>query len=302
MSSQQYNLNRHTLPIMISGLANFFLGASSLYWRELGEVPPTTLVAYRIILSAAMISTFILLFRHSARMDIFKPKMLILHSAASIFLAANWGAFIWSSINGHLLESGIGYLLAPFISVALGVALYAEVIKKIEIVSICTALTSITFLIILTENLNHWIYLSISLTWGAYTYLKKASHLDAVNGTLIETLFLTACLTLALWLFDFTILPPDKLTSQSTRLIWLSGAVSIIPLILFSFATGKIPLTLTGLLQFILPLTLTTIALTTSKQRYSTTTLTILTILTISIITLITFIAYDSITKKANKK
>lgn len=299
MNSQQYNLNRQTLPIVMSGLANFFLGASSLYWRELSEVPPTTLVAYRIILSAAIITPFILLFRHSTRMSIFKPKTLILHSTASIFLAANWGAFIWSSINGQLLASGIGYLLAPFISVTLGVALYSEEIKKTEIVSICIALTSITFLIILTENLNHWIYLSISLTWGAYTYLKKASHLDAVNGTFIETLFLTACLTLTLWLFDFTISPPDKLTSQSTRLIWLSGAVSITPLVLFSFATGKIPLTLTGLLQFILPLTLITISLITSKLQFPRTTLTIL---IISIITLITFIAYDSITKKANTK
>lgn len=262
MNTRPNNFPPYTLPIIMSGLAHFFLGASSLYWRELSEVPPTTLVAYRIILSTAIISLFILLFRRTTHKDLFKPKTLILHCIASLFLAANWGVFIGSSINGHFFESGLGYLLAPFISVVLGIAIYREAVKTREIISICLALSAITFFILLTDHLNHWTYLLIATTWGAYTYLKKASPLDAINGIFVETLFLTICLALIIWLVDFEVLCPSELISKSTRLIWLAGAVSITPLLLFSYATGKIPLSLTGLLQFILPLTLIAISLT----------------------------------------
>lgn len=266
MKDRANHLKIHTLSIMLSGLAQFFLGASSLYWRELGEVPPTTLVAYRIILSTAIISPFVLIYRRSLCKNLLKPKTLILHCTAALFIATNWGVFIWASINGHILESGLGYLLAPFISVVLGVVIYREALKTRETVSICVAFTSIALFILLTENLNHWTYLSIAATWGAYTYLKKSSSLDAINGIFIETLFLTTCLALAIWLLDFRILLPGELTSKSTRLIWLAGAVSTTPLIFFSYATGKIPLSVTGLLQFILPLTLITISLITLEQ------------------------------------
>lgn len=212
MNTRPNNLPPYTLPVILSGLAHFFLGASSLYWRALSEVPPTTLVAYRIILSTAIISLFILFFRRTTHQDPFKPKTLVLHCIASLFIAANWGVFIWSSINGHLLESGLGYLLAPFISVVLGVVIYREAVKTRDTLSICIALCVITVFILLTDNLNHWTYLLIATTWGAYTYLKKASPLDAINGVFIETLFLTICLALIIWLFDFNVLRPSGLS------------------------------------------------------------------------------------------
>lgn len=210
MSLLTSNFKPYTLPIILSGLAHFFLGTSALYWRELSEIPPTTLVAYRIILSTIMISVFILISRHFIHETIFKPRTLILHCTASVFIAINWGVFIWSSINGAILESGLGYLLAPFISIALGVIIYHEKIRTRALLSTGIALSSITLLITLTEKLNHWVYLLIASTWGIYTYIKKASTLDAISGLLIETLFLTACLALAIWLCGFTITPPQR--------------------------------------------------------------------------------------------
>ncbi|MGF6096862.1 EamA family transporter [Pseudomonas sp. 18175] len=270
------NFQPYTLPVILSVLAQFFLGASSLYWRALSEVPPTTLVAYRIILSTAIITLFILICRHPLHKLLLKSKSLTLHCTASFFLVINWCTFIWSSINGHILESGLGYLLAPFISVILGFSIYREKVKKIETISICISLSIITLLMLSTEHLNHFTYLLITASWGAYTYIKKASPLDAKSGTLIESLCLAICLTLAIWLFDLKLLQPDQLTSPSTRLIWLAGIVSVSPLIMFSYATGKIPLSLTGLLQFALPITLIIISLTTLSKQPSNTTLTLL--------------------------
>ncbi len=293
------NVQPYTLPVMLSVLAQLFLGASSLYWRELSEVPPATIVAYRIILSTVIITLFILICRHPLPKSLLKPKSLTLHCTASFFLVTNWYTFIWSSINGHILESGLGYLLAPFVSVILGFSIYQENIKKIEAISICISLSTLTLLMLTTDHLNHFTYLLITASWGAYTYIKKASPLDAISGTLIESLFLTICLMLAIWLFDLKLLQPDQLTSSSTHLIWLAGIVSVSPLIMFSYATGKIPLSLTGLLQFALPLTLIIISLTTPTKKPSNTTLTLL-LMSAALPVLLT--AYDALSNRKSQQ
>lgn len=305
MRSLQNSFLPDYFSIILSGLANVLLGISSLYWRTLGEISSTTLVAYRVVLSALILTFFILIFRCANQIKHYTIKLICLHSIASILIAINWGAFIWASINGYLLESGLGYLLAPFISVVLGAVVYREPMVARKTVSTAVAFGAIAVLIISTKHLNHLTYLLIASTWGAYTYIKKSTSLDAINGLLIETLFLTACLALAMTLFELPVAWPSELPTQSSYLIWLAGGVSIVPLLMFSYATGKIPLSLTGFIQFMLPLTLFTLALLLRTQEISNTSLTLI-ISTAGL--LITLIIYDLINpqrptrKKYNEK
>lgn len=208
--------------IVLSGLANLILGASSLYWRALGEVPPTTLVAYRVALSCIFLAVVLLFFRRISQAKYITIKLIALHSIASLVIAINWAAFIGASINGYILESGIGYLLASFISIALGAIIYHEPLPPAKITSIGVAFSAILILIILSENLSHWTYLSIATTWGAYTYFKKSTPLNAVTGLFLETFFLSGCLTVAIWLFDYPVIGPGELSTCTTPLIWLA--------------------------------------------------------------------------------
>lgn len=299
MNSPQENINRQVLPITLSVLANLILGSSSLYWRALGDVTPTTLVAYRIILSAFILSICILVFRPPHPLKILRPRTVLRHFFASLFIAANWATFIWSSINGYILETGLGYLLAPFISIALGIVIYQEPISIQKTASLLTTLGCIALFISLTENINHSTYLLIAITWGLYTYTKKSTPLTAVNGLFIETVLLTLCLPPAFLLFNLTIPYPHELPPQSSNIIWLAGAVSTVPLFMFSYATGKIPLSLTGALQLTLPLTLITISLTSEKQNMPTTSL--ITLIT-TIIILGALITYDTTASRQPKK
>lgn len=286
----------HSLAIILSGAANFFLGISSLYWKELGEVSSMTLVAYRITLSAITLTLFVVFFRQAKKTTKVTLKSIHLHCIASLLIAINWGAFIWSSINGYLLESGLGYLLAPFVSIVLGSIVYHEPISLRSAISAIVAFGSVVALIIYTNDLNHFTYLSIATAWGLYTYIKKSTLLDSVNGLLIETLFLTGCLTVATVAFNLPITYPNELPN---KLIWLAGAVSIAPLLMLSYSTGKMPLSLTGFLQFILPITLITISIFSNTQQISDTPLT-LTLITTGI--LISLITYDISTSQRQKK
>ena len=278
-----------TLAIVLAVSANFFLGVSSLYWRSLNDVSPTTLVAYRIVLSAVTLTFFLLVFRRKYPLTQLTLKQAGLHCGASIIIVINWGSFIHASINGYLLESGLGYLLAPFISIVLGALIYHERVSTKKLILILAAMMAVVVLISIS-TLSHWTYLLIASTWGSYTYLKKSTSLDAVSGLFIETLFLMVLLALAIGLLNFPTSWRGEISSYSNPMVWFAGAVSIVPLLMFSFTTGKLPLSLTGFLQFILPLTLLSIGL--FLHDTSTSHETLLSVITITTL-LFSFLAYD---------
>lgn len=299
MKTQRAPSATHFSAIVLSGFANLILGASSLYWRALGEVPPTTLVAYRVALSCILLAVFLLVFRRVSQAKYITMKLIALHSIASLVIATNWAVFIGASINGYILESGIGYLLAPFISIALGALIYHDPLSPTKILSIGVAFGAILILIILSEKLSHWTYLSIATTWGIYTYLKKCTPLNAATGLFLETFFLSGCLVVAIWLFDYPIIWPSEIAPRTTPLIWLTGVVSVTPLLMFSFATGKIPLSFTGFLQFILPFTLLVIGLFINGKTIPAFSLTLV-ISTTGL--LMCLLAYDTAANRRSKK
>ncbi|VVN76776.1 Protein RarD [Pseudomonas fluorescens] len=259
--TQQESRQTSALVIISSALANVLLGASSVYWRALNDVSSLTLVAYRVSLSTLILAFLIFTFQRFNQIERYTLKLIRLHCIASLLIAISWGVFIWSSINGYILESGLGYLLAPFISVTLGTMIYRERVSTGKALFTFLVFGLVALLMVLIDNLNHGTYILIALTWGLYTYLKKSTSLDAVNGLFIETLFLTSCLVPAIFLLDLPITQLSELGTLSSTLIWLAGGISTLPLLMFSYSTGKIPLSLTGFLQFLLPLTLITIAL-----------------------------------------
>ncbi|WP_181076862.1 MULTISPECIES: EamA family transporter [Pseudomonas] len=261
MIIQKNSRPRYFSAVLLSGIANFSLGASSLYWKKLGEVPVLTLVSYRVLLSTIILGALFIYYKNFNKISNLNKKSIIAHCTASFFIVINWGAFIWASVNDFVLESGLGYLLAPFISITLGIVFYNDQISRSKVWSVAIAFASIVFLVFSSENLNHLTYLLIALTWGSYTYIKKETSLNAINGLFLETLFLTLCILLAFLLLGLPIALPDELPEGITHLIWLAGIVSVTPLLMFSFASREIPLSLTGILQFILPLTLISIGL-----------------------------------------
>lgn len=291
--------SRHAPSILLAGAANVLLGLSSLYWRELDGIQTFIIVAYRILLSTAILTVLIPILKLHHRLSRVTFNIICLHCAASLLIALNWGAFIWSSINGSILESGIGYLLAPFIAIVLGAFIYRETFNTRKIISISIAFGLVALLILTTQHLNHWTYLLISASWGLYTLIKKITPLDAVSGLFIEMLFLATLFALMSFLYDTPIIPTQETSPHSTPLIWLAGGVSIAPLLMFSYATKKLSLSQSGVLQFILPLTLTTIALLRQQDGSPHASLS-LPLTTIGM--LITLTAYDIIFPPPSKK
>jgi len=251
-------------------VANILLGLSSLYWKELAAIPATTLLGYRIILSLVTLSIVMAsLGRFKAIQRRITRKNLRIHSAAAALVVINWGTFIWASIHHHVVESGLGYLVAPFITIGSGILFFNDAINKIRRLSLMTIVAAVLILIAGSSELSHWVYLTIGVTWGLYTWLKKISSLDAFEGLLCETTVLCVILPVLMFVPPLTMQLPKPLPVHSMAMLAAAGLVSVVPLWLFAKAASGLPLSTMGLFQFVLPTTQLIVALAFYRQSIS---------------------------------
>jgi len=242
--------------------SNFLLGASSLYWKVFAAIPAMALLGLRVLMSLLCV-TLVLALRQelSPLLKSLTARDVLLHGAAALLVAVNWGTFIWASIHGHVLESGLGYLLAPMLVISLGLLFYRERLSLLRGLSLASVLGSLLYLLLIADDLNYLVFMLIGTTWGGYAYLKKLTRLPPWSGLFVESLVLSLLLVpLVLWL-DTPAQELAALEAGMQALLLLCGVVSLLPLALFSFATRRLPLSVLGLMQFVLPLTQFCVAL-----------------------------------------
>lgn len=245
------------LPFAMAFLANFILGASSIYWHLFVGLSPVVLVIYRIAFSLILLGLLVgwFVMRGNDSLRRLSGRVVALHVAAAILVAINWGAFIQASLQGAVIESGLGYLLAPVFVMLTGLFLLAEPRTGPRIACIAIILLALVTLVMTAGRLEHWVYWTIGATWGGYTLLKKRTPLSPIEGLFVETAVLAILLVLAsIWL-DFGTHAPAA--SQLLAYPWLvtAGIVSLAPLVMFAFAARRLGAFNMGALQFVLPTT-----------------------------------------------
>ena len=242
------------LPIAMAFCANAILGASSIYWHLFQSISPVELVGYRVVFSLILLAFIVVL---TTRISVFLSQLplqiVALHIVAAILVAVNWGTFIWASINGSVLESGLGYLIAPIFTMLVGIVFLAEPAYREKVAAIAMIIAMLVVLILFSPQIEHWVYWSIGLTWGGYTVLKKTTNLNPVNGLFVETIVLLLIFGSAYIL----ILDPRTAdisgTLSANPLLMLCGVVSVTPLVMFSYAARKLDAYTMGSMQFVLP-------------------------------------------------
>lgn len=266
-------------------ISNCLLGLSSLYWKALAAMSAITLLGFRILMSLVCVSMVLALRQElSPLLRDLSKRDLLLHGAAALLVATNWATFIWASIQGHVLESGLGYLIAPILVISLGLLLYRERLSLSRGMSLSLVLASLLYLLLNTDGLDYRVSMVIGVTWGGYAYLKKLARLPPWSGLFVESLMLSSLLVpLALWL-NAPAQEIAALEAGDQGLLLLCGVVSLLPLALFSFATRRLPLSGMGLMQFVLPLTQLCVALSFYGQSPSPGTLLAFSVIALAIL------------------
>ncbi|MEY4959037.1 MAG: hypothetical protein RL271_411 [Actinomycetota bacterium] len=172
--------------------------------------------------------------------------------STSGFLTINWFVYIWSVSVDRVVESALGYYMTPLITVAFGVTFLHEKLRRAQKIAVGLAAVGV---VILTVGYGSfpWIALSLAVTWGSYSLLKKTLNAGALEALSVETLFALIPNV------GYLIYLESKGSAQfghsfpNTLLLIGAGFATIAPLLMFNGATLRLPLTTVGLLQYITP-------------------------------------------------
>lgn len=231
-------------------------GLFPLYWKLLRPATPIEILAHRIIwtlLAVVAIVAATRRWRSLARL-LRTPRKVGLIALAAVVIAINWFTYIYGVNADRVVETSLGYFINPLVTVALGVIVLRERLRRAQWAALAVGAAAVG---VLTIDYGHvpYIALTLALSFGTYGLIKKRLAVPAAEGLLIES----AVLALPALGYIAVLMARGQSTfghvsAGHTALLVLAGIITAIPLLLFAGAANRIPLSAIGLLQYLAPI------------------------------------------------
>lgn len=241
--------------VLYAALAYVAWGLVTIYWKLLGSVPSSEVLAHRIVWCLGLLIIVIGIMgraRHVLHL-LRKPKIVGLMVLTAFLIGGNWYLFIWAVVEGRVLETSLGYYINPLVSILLGALLLGERLSRLRKIAFALAATAVAIQIIMLGELP-WVSLTLAFSFGAYGYLRKVAPVEALEGLFIETLVL-APLAVAwlMWVAQNGTMAFGAQDMAIDLLLIGAGPVTAVPLLLFSLGARMVRLSTMGFLQYIAP-------------------------------------------------
>ena len=238
------------------GLAAYAIwGFMPLYFKLLASVQPTEIVAHRIIWSVILLGLLATFWRRwgAIRAALGTGKVLVTLVVTACLIAVNWLVYIYAIVSGHVLEGSLGYYLNPLVNVLFGVVLLKERLTRPQVFACLLAAAGVVVMAAGAGS-GLWISLVLALSFASYGFLRKVAPVDALEGLWVETLMLAPLSVLwVLWLAGQGTAGFATQGLAIDLLLILGGAVTALPLLLFTAAARRLPYSTLGFLQYIAP-------------------------------------------------
>lgn len=245
----------HSTGVLLGVTGYLFWGLFPLYFVLLDTVAPIEVVAHRIFWSLIVVLLILIVGKQWRTFTgAFNRRKVIILGSAALILSMNWLVYVYAVDSNQVMQVSLGYFMNPLISVAMGVILLKESLRKTQWVAIAIALVAVLLLTIVTGSVP-WIALALGLTFATYGLLKKYANLPSLYSLGIETVVL---LPLALIILGGSVANGSEsfvLDGPTiTFLLIMLGPITAIPLLAFGGASTRIPLSTLGVLQYITPI------------------------------------------------
>lgn len=239
-----------------AGLAAYTIwGLLTVYWKQLADFNPFELIGWRII-SASLVMVLVVSVRGRwpAIRAVFADRSLLARIAvAAGLLTANWTAYVYAVVHERVIETALGYFMAPLGTMVLGITVLKErpsTAQKVAIVLASAAVIELT----VSYGRPPVAALVMAVTWSVYGLLKRRVPLPATDSFAAESfvLVIPAAVVIAVAAGMSDSVPRSGDAAELT-LVALSGLATAVPLTLFAFSAARVPLTLLGPLQYLVP-------------------------------------------------
>lgn len=238
-------------------LAYLIWGVFPLYFAVLRPAGPWEIVAHRIIWTLLLCAIVLVVLRDLRwLLDLARrPRRLAGVAGAGVLIATNWGIYTYAVLSGHVTEAALGYFLNPLVTVALGVIVLRERLRRLQWVAVGIGTVAAVYLTV-DYGRPPWISLALAFSFASYSLLKNrlGISLSALRSLAGESLvILPVAVVILVWLAG-----RDQTTflghgTGHTLLLVSTGVATAVPLLLFAAAASRVPLSTVGLLQFLTP-------------------------------------------------
>ncbi len=240
----------------LAGIVAYSLwGVFPLVFHRLGSVAAGEILLHRIVWSFVVVAAVLALRRDRGWLAEVRarPGALPRLAAAAVLLSTNWLVYVWAVTHGHVVEAALGYYINPLITVALGVVVLGEHLRRLQLVALGFGAAAVAVLTVAYGRVP-WIALVLACSFAGYGFLKKAVPVGALASVATETLVLLPAALAGLVVLaargDAAFLHGS--VGRDLLLVGL-GVITVVPLALFGVAARRIPLSLLGLLQYLTP-------------------------------------------------
>lgn len=228
-------------------------GLFPLYFHHAPPASPLELLFHRMVWTLLFVSITLALLRSWNWTSSLSVRLVARLAVAAAALSTNWGIYIWAVNNDHVVDAALGYFINPLVTVALGVVVLGERLRRLQRWAVGLGALSVAVLTV-AYGKPPWISLSLAFSFAAYGYLKKTIALPALASLAVETATMVPVAVVGLTVIGLN--GDSTFTSAGaghTTFMVMAGIVTAGPLVLFGLAARRIPLSQLGLLQYCTP-------------------------------------------------
>ncbi len=241
--------------IIAGATAYLVWGLLTIFWKQLHHFNAFELIGWRISASAVLMTIALTATRRWGHLAVLRRdrRLLVRVVAAAVFLSINWTTYVWAVVNGHVLETALGYFIAPLGTVAVGVLVLHEPLRIAQRVALGFAAAAVVVLTISNGSVP-WIALTMATTWTGYGYLKKQVPLSPLESMAAESfVLLVPAAAIAIALAGRADSIPNSASGVELTYAALTGLATVAPLMTFAYAAKRVPLTIIGPMQYVVP-------------------------------------------------
>ena len=238
----------------ILALATFIMwGVFPVFFKFIQGISATEVLAHRIIWSSVILFIVLIVTKKLTSLKrIAKIKKVILTLAITgILIASNWGIFIYAINQNEILATSLGYFINPLFSILLGSIILKEELSWALKLSIFIVFIAISIQIYALGKLP-FISIMLPLSFALYGLLRKRLGVRTSEGLFIETMILSPFALIYLIYLSLVSNSEFGLNFNGIML-FLSGFITILPLLTFNASTKYLKLSTIGFLQYISP-------------------------------------------------
>ncbi len=241
---------------LAAAIATYLIwGFLPLYLKKLSFVPALELVGWRIIFTLPLCLIFIQARRQWGDLAaaLANWRVLLNLCISALLIGGNWLLYTNAVNNGHVLAGSFGYYICPLLNVLLGTVFLGERLNRIQWLAVGLAAVGVALLLYGAADIFA-VALSIAASFALYGLVRKLTPVGSVPGLTIETgLLILPAIGVVLW---FAQMPAGSSIAGGPAVVALlfgSGVLTAVPLLMFAIAARKLDLSVMGFVQFISP-------------------------------------------------